>query len=368
MRLILSGGGTGGHIYPALSVAAELADAELLYAGSEDGPEAEMVPRAGIAFYGLPARKLERRGGLRWIGASFQLLRGAVQAVALLRRFRPHAVLGTGGYACTGVFAAAAMLRIPIVIHEANSTPGRVNRLFGRFCRTAAVTFQESCRYFPSGRCVVTGMPVRRDVAHGDAEAARSRYGLDAERPLLLVSGGSGGARSLNSATLQALPLLQGLRLQLLHQTGRTHLDEVRAAAPEAGDIRYLPLGYIEEMPSLLAASSLAVCRAGSSTLAELLLAGVPAIAVPYPYAMDDHQTANALALQRAGAVRLVPDGELTGERLAAEVRSLFESPQQLENMRAAARAAARPDAAAEVARLLREAASGSSRPGEMRP
>lgn len=360
MRVVLTGGGTGGHIYPALSVAAELAGDEILYVGAADGPEAEIVPAAGLEFRGLSAAKLSRGGGLRLVGAATRLLRGVVEGVLLLRERRPDAVLGTGGYASVGVMAAAIILRIPTVVHEANSVPGRANALFGRFADRIAVTFPGTEKSFPPGRVVVTGMPVRAELRDADPAKARERYGWDPARPVLLVSGGSGGAESLNRAMLDALPHLGGLELQILHQTGRGQYDAVAGAASllRVPGVHYQSEPYIDRMPDAMAAADLIVTRAGSSTLAEITAAGLPSITVPYPHAVADHQTTNARALASTGATVTIPDGELTGERLATEIRMLLDQPERLEAMRVASRSAARPDAASAVAGLLREAAA----------
>jgi UDP-N-acetylglucosamine--N-acetylmuramyl-(pentapeptide) pyrophosphoryl-undecaprenol N-acetylglucosamine transferase len=353
---VLTGGGTGGHIYPALSVARCLEGHDLLYVGTADGPEATIVPRSGLTFRSVPSRKLSRRPSPGAIAAVAVSAWGVLRAMALLRSWRPDVVLGTGGYASAGIMFAAAVLRIPTVVHEANVAPGRVNRLLARLCDRVALTFSASARYFPAGKAVVTGLPVRPELAHADPANAIREYGLDPSRPTLVVSGGSGGAQTLNRAVLAALPGLRELGLQVVHQTGRKQYPEVREAAGELPPF-YHPVPYVEDMPSLLAAASLIVCRAGSSTLAEVTAVGLPAITVPYPYAVADHQTSNARALAEAGAAVLLPDAELTGERLLQEVRALQAAPERLEAMRKASRALGQPEAAQRVAELLLEIA-----------
>lgn len=361
MRVVLTGGGTGGHIYPALSVARCLEGHDLLYVGTADGPEATIVPRSGLSFRSVPSRKLSRRPGPGAVAAVAVSAWGVLRAMALLRSWRPDVVLGTGGYASAGIMFAAAVLRIPTVVHEANVAPGRVNRLLARLCDRVALTFSASARYFPEGKTVVTGLPVRPELAHADPANAIREYGLDPSRPTLVVSGGSGGAQTLNRAVLAALAGLGELGLQVVHQTGRKQYPEVREAAGELPPF-YHPVPYVEDMPSLLAAASLIVCRAGSSTLAEVTAVGLPAIAVPYPYAVADHQTSNARALAEAGAAVLVPDVELTGERLLQEVRELQAQPERLEAMRKASRALGQPEAAQRVAELLLEIAQRRQR------
>jgi UDP-N-acetylglucosamine--N-acetylmuramyl-(pentapeptide) pyrophosphoryl-undecaprenol N-acetylglucosamine transferase len=355
MRVVLTGGGTGGHVYPALSVAEALRTrhgAELLYVGSTAGPEATLVPAAGIPFRGVRCGKLAGGGtALAAARALAATAAGGLEAVRLLRAFRPDVVLGTGGFASAAVTSAALLLRVPVVLHEANAVPGRVNAWLAPFCRRVAVTYPSTVAAFPAGRAVVTGMPVRAGLLHAGAEEARACYGLREDLPVLAVCGGSGGARSLNRAVVEALPLLEG-QVQLVHQTGPALYGEVCAAVPERPPW-YHPVPYVEDMPSLLAATDLLVCRAGSSTLAEVTARGVAALVVPYPHAVSDHQTANARALSEAGAAVLIPDGELCGRRLHDEVSRLLADPARLEALRQASRSLGRPEAAREVADLL---------------
>ena len=361
MRVLLTGGGTGGHIYPALSVARcfdPAAGDEILYVGTAEGPEATIVPQAGLSFRAIPSRKLVGKGP-KTVAALAVSLWGVVKAIGLLREWRPDVVLGTGGYASAGVMFAASLLRIPTVVHEANAVPGRVNQLVARICARAAVTYPATLPLFPSGKTVVTGMPVRPELLHGDPRRAQAEYGLDPDLPTLLISGGSGGAQTLNRAVVQALPELLQIPVQVVHQTGKTHYKDVLS---EVGivPVGYHPLDYVSDMPSLMAAATLIVCRAGSSTLAEVTALGLPAIAVPYPHAVADHQTGNARALSDAGAAVLVKDAEFDGPRLLREVRGLLDDPERLRTMREASRAQGKPDAARQVADLLRQVARGT--------
>ena len=328
----------------------------MLYVGTAEGPEAAIVPKAGLAFRSVPSRKLSRRltpGALLAAAVSGW---GVVRAAGLLRAWKPDVVLGTGGYASAGVMFAAAALRIPTVVHEANAVPGRVNRLLARLCTRIAVTYGASAACFPPARTVVTGLPVRADVLSGDPTGARARYGLAPDVPTLLVCGGSGGAQTLNRAVAEALPQLLGLPLQVVHQTGKAHLE---AVLKDVGESRagYHPVAYVDDMPGLLSAATLVVCRAGSSSLAEVTAVGLPAIVVPYPYAVADHQTHNARALEEAGAAVLLKDSECTGERLLREVSGLLRDPERLQAMRAASRGQGKPEAAKLVADLLRTVA-----------
>lgn len=356
MKVVLTGGGTGGHIYPALSVARLLETDDVLYVGTAEGPEAGIVPRARVKFQAIPSRKLSRKPTPGTAVALAVSLWGVVRAAALLRRFRPDVVLGTGGYASAATMFAAGLLRVPTVVHEANLVPGRANRLLARLCTRVALTYADSARYFPAGKTVLTGLPVRPDLQSASPVHAQEEYGLDPHLPTLLVCGGSGGAQTLNRAVVDALPALAKLGVQIVHQTGKTHLDTVLRHVGQVPAF-YHPAAYIDDMPSLLAAGALIICRSGSSTLAEVTAVGLPAIAVPYPYAVADHQTSNAQALEKAGAAVLVRDAVFTGERLVKEVELLLREPTRLERMRAASKSLGRPDAAQRVVELLREVA-----------
>lgn len=354
MRVVLTGGGTGGHIYPALSVAECLSGDEILYIGTAEGPEASLVPQAGVEFRTVASRKLSRKPTPGTLAALAVSAWGVLQAVRLLRSWKPDVILGTGGYASAGIMFGAALLRIPSMVHEANVVPGRVNRLLARFCTKVGITYAASEQYFPPGKTVLTGLPVRPALLRADAEKARAQYGLRPDLPTLLVSGGSGGAQTLNRAVVEALAELADAGVQVVHQTGKGHLESVVLQALRARPDFYHALGYVDDMPALMAAATVIVCRAGSSTLAEVTALGLPAIVVPYPYAVGDHQTFNAKALSDAGAALMVRDAELTGERLAAEVKSLLGDEKRLESMREASRVQGKPHAAEHVAQLLR--------------
>lgn len=384
MRVVITGGGTGGHIYPALSVAELLDSCEIDFVGSAAGPEATIVPRHGYRFHGLPARKLSRRPGLGAVVSLAVAGLGVLHAARLIRQLRPDVVFGTGGYASGPLMLAATLMRVPTLIHEGNSIPGRTNRMMGRFVRRVAISFEEARPYFPARKTVLTGFPIRGSIRNGRAERARAIFGLN-EGPLVFVFGGSRGAESINRAVGEALPLLAGLGAQVLHQTGRGSAEATSGGVDERTSGRadesgsssppfvhssvqtspdwYHPREYVEEMADALAAADVVVCRAGASTLAEVTAVGRAAVLVPYPHAHADHQTGNARSLVDAGAALLVPDAELDGERLAAEIGSLLAAGERRGRMAAASRGLARPEAARQVADEIRRL-SGTAAPG----
>jgi len=361
LKFAIAAGGTGGHIYPALSVARALAGQAVVFVGTRGGPEAEIVPRHGYPLRTIPARKIDRRLGPGALWSLAVSAGGVLAAIRLLRGERPGAVLGTGGYVAAPTLLAARLLRIPCAILEADAVPGRANRLLGRLVDRVFVAQAAAATWFPPRRVEVTGLPIRPEIGQGDGARFRQRHALAPERPLLFVFGGSQGAVRLNRAVLAALPELVAAGVQVVHQTGPRNYEAVRAAVPDPPP-GYVPLPYLDDMADALAAADLVLCRAGSGTIAELTAAGRPAILVPLPTAVWDHQTHNARAMAEAGAALIVRDAELDGARLAAECVPLLRDTARLQRMAAASRALARPDAAQRIAAAL-VAMAGGARP-----
>jgi UDP-N-acetylglucosamine--N-acetylmuramyl-(pentapeptide) pyrophosphoryl-undecaprenol N-acetylglucosamine transferase len=363
---IVTGGGTAGHVLPALAIADALVAAghprsAIHYAGAERGIEARLVPPTGYPMTLLPGRGIQRRLTLANVGAIAGLLRGAARAIGLLGRLRPAVVIAVGGYASAAVGLAAVVRRIPLVVAEQNQVPGAANRLLARFARASAVSFPGTS--LPNA--VVTGNPIRSDITaldpQRDRAAAKRAFGVDPDRHLVLVFGGSLGALRINEAALEAARQWAGRAdLAVHHVVGRRDWDTVAAGAPTApGALEHRLVPYEDDMPSALAAADVAVCRAGSSTCFELAAAGLPAVLVPSPYVTADQQTGNARHLVDAGAAVLVRDDELDGSRLVAEVDAILGDPERRAAMAEAARRWARPDAAAAIARLAEEHARG---------
>lgn len=360
MRLLVSAGGTGGGVYPALAVVRALDEsAEVLWVGGEGGMEASLVQRAGIAFEAVPAAGVHGVGPRALPGNAWRLMRGMLAARRVLARWRPQVLFFTGGY--VGVPVALAGRRLPKAVYVPDIEPGLALRVLARLADVICVTSERSRSLYPKGRrVVVTGYPTRPELRPQDRTQACHTLGLDPRRRVLLVFGGSRGARSINRALWQSLGRVLEVA-QVVHITGELDWPEVASARqklPQAVAADYHPHPYLHEtMGAALAAADLAVCRAGASTLGELPLFGLPAVLVPYPHAWR-YQRVNAAYLAENGAAVVVEDAELA-ERLPETVLSLLADDERLKAMGAAARRLARPGAAqviaAEIVRLVEE-------------
>lgn len=359
---VIAGGGTAGHVHPGLAVARALVDrghdaSSILYVGSEHGIERELVPSAGFELSVVPGRGIPRRVSLAAIKAVASLIRGIGSGLRLLRRERPAVVLSLGGFAAIPCATGARLCRIPVVIHEQNAVPGAANRLIGRWARAAAVSFPNT----PLPRAVVTGNPVRTEMLavdrQGQRDDARRKLGIERNRRVVVVTGGSLGALRLNEAALDAAERWADRDdICLRHIIGDRDwevLADRRAAL--SGELQYQAIRYESEMPQVFAAADMVISRAGASTTAEIAVVGVPSILIPLPGAPGDHQTANAQALVDAGAARLIPDADFDGGAMVANVEVLLGDESALHTMSKAARTVGRPDAADHVAALLEE-------------
>ncbi len=344
--VMILAGGTGGHIYPALAVAEQLraAGIPLAWLGSAHGMEAGIVPRHDIPFRAVEVAGLRGKGLLGWLLAPVMIARATLQALHVLREVRPGVVLGMGGFVSGPGGLAAWLCRRPLVIHEQNAIPGLTNRLLARIATCILEAYPRS--FAPSVHARCTGNPVREAIAGIAPPSAREHR--DGSLRVLVV-GGSLGARSLNTFVPPAVAGLRGIAVDVWHQAGRAAVDDTTA--------RYRALGidarvaaFIEDMPAAYAWADLVVCRAGAMTVAELAAAGCASILVPYPHAVDDHQTANARYLTEAGAAELVADAALADGALGPVLQRLLADPAQLLDMAQRARAAGRPDAASAVA------------------
>jgi UDP-N-acetylglucosamine--N-acetylmuramyl-(pentapeptide) pyrophosphoryl-undecaprenol N-acetylglucosamine transferase len=350
--VIIAGGGTGGHVIPALAIARELQSlysAEIQFIGTARGIENRLVPQAGFPL------KLVSVGALKNVSIAtraktlFDLPRAVFAAGKMLSEFRPDVVIGVGGYASGPAMLAAVLRRIPTIAFEPNVVPGLANRAVAKFVSGAAVHFQETAKYFRNAK--ITGVPVRKEFSKINT-ASEPSY------PTLLITGGSQGARALNRAVSEALPRLKERipGLHIIHQTGERDYNEVRAAYDKAG-VSAEVSPFIDDMPAAFGRADLLLCRSGASTVAEVTAAGKTAIFVPFPHAADDHQRRNAEALSSRNAALLIPESELTTDRLVDSVGGLLTDRARLEQMSAVSKSLSHADAAGQIARMAARAA-----------
>jgi UDP-N-acetylglucosamine--N-acetylmuramyl-(pentapeptide) pyrophosphoryl-undecaprenol N-acetylglucosamine transferase len=368
-RIAITGGGTGGHVYPALSVYEQLLrDPEIeaiLYIGAKGHLEERLAADRKVQFVGLRSVGLPRKLSPELLAWPFQTLSAVLEARKVLRLFRPTAVLGTGGYAAAPPLAAAKLMAVPYAVHEPDAHPGKVNRLFAGSASLCSLGMEGATQRMQcgSGKVVVNGNPIADRFLHPpDRREASASLGLNADLCTMLVTGGSQGAQAINDAVLAALPKLLTIEppLQIVHQVGEKNFAEykqqVDALSASSLDLaRYHIRPYFDDLATVYAATDLAICRAGAMTIAELGVSGTPAIFVPYPYAAQDHQTHNARFVEAKGAAIVIMQQELSAQRLFETVQTLLGDRAKLGSMRAAMKALGKPDAAASLAVQLKQ-------------
>ena len=338
MKLIIAGGGTGGHLFPGIAVAEEFLSRDpanqVLFVGTERGIEARAVPAAGYALELISAAGIRGKGTLSQLKGSAMMIYGYAQSRKILKRFRPDMVLGVGGYASLPMVLAARGMRIPRFIHEQNAIPGLTNRLLARFASTVFITLDESARYFPPAKTMLTGNPLRRQILDMVEKANPplppfDKGGCEAKRAggfRLFIFGGSQGAHAINVAMIGALPFLKEnrVRLSITHQTGEKDCADVTAAYQTAG-VEALVTPFINDMAAEYAKTDLIICRAGATTIAEVTACGKACLFIPFPHAVDDHQRRNAEALLKKDACFMMLEQELSGGSLARTILTLAE-------------------------------------------
>lgn len=363
MRVIVSGGGTGGHVYPALAVAAQLRlqhQAEILFLGSDDGLETQLVPAAGFCLETIKAGKLRRYVSWQTVKGVMRVPLGMWQAVEVVRRFHADVAFTSGGYVAVPAGLAAYLNHVPLLMHQQDVPPNLSNKQVAPLATKISVAFEDSLAYFPARKTLVLGNPVRQailDIRQVAPMIARERFGLAGDQPMLLVTGGSQGARHLNQVTCQALPELLEL-CQVLHISGKDLYNEtveqsnsILAGADARLKERYRLVPYLnEEMPAALQAADLVLCRSGASTLSELAVLGKPSLLVPLPPAIGKSpQEANAAMFERRRAAMVVKDADLKPGLLVARVKYIITAPEMLACMMESARAMAKPQATQEI-------------------
>lgn len=367
MRVLVSGGGTAGHVYPALAVAALVAaddNDQVAFVGAPDSLEQRLATDAGLRFHAVRASGWDRSRPWTLLTGIARAATSVLRCASVLRGERPDVVVGFGGYVSVPLALAAQLAGVPLVLHEQNSVPGVANRFLSRAARAVCLTYEGSRRYLKrTDRVVVTGNPVRDAVLRADRAAGRTRYGAGPGDVLVLVFGGSRGARHLNTAIVNLYSRLMDIEgVRVVHVAGPNEAAAVQTnvdVASGGSRDRWTVLDYVDGMGDLLAAADLVVCRSGATTLAEVAALGKPAVLVPYPYATDDHQTRNAEPFVGAGAALVFDDASIDGDAFAQAVTGLARDAGRRAAMGAAAASLGRPDAAADLLGVVRRIAAG---------
>lgn len=357
-RFIISGGGTGGHIYPAIAIANEIrdrfSDAEILFVGAKGKMEMKRVPEAGYKIVGLWISGIQRRITIDNLYFPFKVVFSYLVAKRIIRNFKPDAVVGVGGYASGPIMMAAASKNVPAMIQEQNSYAGLTNKKLGRSAKTICVAYEQMDRYFPKERIVFTGNPVRKDIINVSAKRAEAlkHFDLTAEKKTILVLGGSLGARTINNSIIKHLEQVIGAGVQLLWQTGRIYYDEMKMRAEHFDSANLRIMAFISEMDLAYAAADVVISRAGALSISELCLVGKPVIFVPSPNVAEDHQTKNARALIEKDAAVLVKD-EVAEKQLVQEVLTLLEDQEKQKELSKNIKQMSRPNATEDIVNEL---------------
>lgn len=364
MKIIVSGGGTGGHIYPALTIIRTIqkkaSDTEFLYVGTRQGLESDIIPKENIPFFALDLEGgFERHFTLENIKRAANAIISVKKAVNIVKTFKPDVVVGTGGYVCGPILLAASLEKVPTLIQEQNVVAGITNKILSKFVTKIAVGCEGALNRFPKDKTVYTGNPIRAEVLQGNREEGLKYFGFDDDKPVVLISGGSRGARSINRAMVDILvKAANNPAIQYLHVTGKGEYDDIitrlKDAGVETNNLRHIRIEpYLYNMPQAMAMADLIITRAGATTLAELTARGIPSILIPYPYAAENHQEYNAKALVDAGAARMILNKDLTSDLLQKNINELLTSSDTLRAMSAASLSLGRPQAAEDIAELI---------------
>lgn len=358
-RIVISGGGTGGHIYPAIGIARELmqldTETEVVFIGGVDRLESTLVPQHGFRFLPISVAGFPRSLTWRWIPVIYKVCSGFVKSLWLLKNLKPSVVVGTGGYVCGPVLLAAILLGIPTVIQEQNAVPGLTNRILARWTKAIYLALETAGTHFPAEKTAVMGNPIRRTI--GSVKRNRETYdslGLDPERKTVFVMGGSQGAQAINQNVMDALDNLESVhqQLQFVHQTGKADYEAVKTRY-QTSSIQHLVQPYFDPIETIYSITDLMVCRAGGMTIAEIAACGIPAIFIPLPTAAGNHQSLNAQAVADAGGGVMIDQRTLTGRKLAEAIIKIIDDPEKHQQMAYRSRQLGNPHAGEEIAQSI---------------
>lgn len=361
MKYLISGGGTGGHIYPALAILNEIKlndkDADILYVGTKEGLESKLIPKEGINFKTIRVKGIPRKINKNSFIALRELLAGLKESNRIIKEFKPDIVIGTGGYVCGPVVYKAYKNKIPTLIHEQNAFPGITNKILSRFVDKVAVTFDESIKYFKyPERVIKTGNPIRREILDVDKNEAYKNLELSSDKPIILCFGGSGGQKSLNIAVKDMLKSLKTIDFQLIHITGERFYDEfiedIETLNLNHKAVKILP--YLYGMAEALNIADIIVTSAGAITLAEVSSIGIPSILIPKAYTAENHQEYNARSFEEKDAAVVILEKDLNGEKLKKEILDLLNDKEKLKEMSKMSKKLGKTDAANEIYGIIK--------------
>lgn len=358
MRVVIAGGGTGGHLFPGIAIAEEIkgrdSSAEMVFIGTAHGIEASIIPSEGYEIRFLRAEGVVGKSLMKKIKAGIKAFISLYDSYRLLKELRPDILIGLGGYASFAPVFTGYLMSIPTVIAEQNSVPGLANSVLGRVADAICVTYHQSVSFFPRYKTYITGNPIRSDILSGKKEPAYELFGLERDKFTVFVFGGSSGAKKINSALCGAFNYLTDIRekIQFLHQTGKGDYETVRETYRKWG-FKGTVAAFVHQMAEAYAVADVVVSRAGASTLAELTAVGKPAILIPYPYAAGNHQEINAQRLFEMGAARVILDNDLDGEILGRHIRELYENDGIRLEMQRSSKSLGRIDAAQKVVDIV---------------
>lgn len=359
MKILVTGGGTGGHIYPALSLINEIRnkqkDVEFLYIGTSKGLESQIVPSKGIPFETIEIQGLKRSLSFDNVKTFYLFMKSLSEAKKIIKKFQPDIVLGTGGYVCAPMVYKASKMGIPTIIHEQNSVPGVTNKFLAKYVDKVCVCFPEAKSYFPQEKVVMTGNPRAQEVANVSPSDILNRYGLDPTKPTVLIFGGSRGAQTINQAFIEAYEKFQGKDYQVLYGSGKIYypglMDEL-SSKPSLPNVSIQE--YIDEMEKVLVNIDLIVGRAGATSLAEITALGIPSILIPSPNVTNDHQTKNAQSLVDSHAAKLIKDDEFTGTSLVDMIDKIMLDDSLRNQMKNSSKSQGMPHAADDIYHLMK--------------
>jgi UDP-N-acetylglucosamine--N-acetylmuramyl-(pentapeptide) pyrophosphoryl-undecaprenol N-acetylglucosamine transferase len=372
LKVIIAGGGTGGHLFPGLALAEEFkrrrSDTEVIFVGTEYGIEARIIPREGYPMKFLRAEGMVGKSFGKKIKSVIKSLFSLVDSWRILNTIRPDLVIGVGGYASGALVLMAHLKSVPTMVHEQNSVPGLTNRILGKFVKRVCVTYQESLFSFPMGKTFLTGNPIRMKILKGDRDAACRLFSLNRDLFTVFIFGGSSGARSINRTMVEALNHMSDLKesIQFLHQTGDRDYENIRESYRKAG-VKGTVAPFIYQMAEAYAVADLVISRAGATTLAEITALGKPAVLIPYPHAAGRHQEFNAMKLREMGAAHVLLESEMKGETIAKLIREMYKNDSARAEMKRASMGLGRPDACGRIVDIAMSLARQTEMRGSVR-